>query len=189
MTYRNFPIFSTLIVALAIGIMMSLGFWQLRRADEKTALIARYNAVPASAPILAYPQNDREKRVRLYRQVKATCAKVQDMRAVPGVDIRGRSGFAIIAACVLPNGQKAEVALGWSAQIAPPRYQGGEVTGTLSPGGRIILNPPLASLAPLQPPNPRDMPNNHLSYAVQWFLFAATALIIYVIALRRKSAN
>ena len=26
----------------------------------------------------------------------------------------------------------------------------------------------------------------HLSYAVQWFLFAATALVIYVLALRKK---
>ncbi len=30
------------------------------------------------------------------------------------------------------------------------------------------------------------MPNNHLSYAVQWFSFAATALIIYALALRRR---
>jgi cytochrome oxidase assembly protein ShyY1 len=30
------------------------------------------------------------------------------------------------------------------------------------------------------------MPNNHLAYAVQWFLFAAIALIIYIIAVRRR---
>ena len=28
--------------------------------------------------------------------------------------------------------------------------------------------------------------NNHMAYAVQWFLFAATALVIYAVALRRR---
>jgi len=35
-------------------------------------------------------------------------------------------------------------------------------------------------------PDPRDIPNNHWSYAIQWFAFAATALIIYALALRRR---
>jgi surfeit locus 1 family protein len=30
------------------------------------------------------------------------------------------------------------------------------------------------------------VPNNHLSYAVQWFLFAAIASVIYVLAVRRR---
>jgi surfeit locus 1 family protein len=30
------------------------------------------------------------------------------------------------------------------------------------------------------------VPNNHRSYAVQWFLFAAAALIIYLLAVRGK---
>jgi drug/metabolite transporter (DMT)-like permease len=41
-------------------------------------------------------------------------------------------------------------------------------------------------LAPSSPPDPASVPNNHLSYAVQWFLFAAVALIIYGLALRRR---
>jgi surfeit locus 1 family protein len=35
-------------------------------------------------------------------------------------------------------------------------------------------------------PDPRDLPNNHFSYAVQWFLFAATALVIYGIAVWKR---
>jgi surfeit locus 1 family protein len=35
-------------------------------------------------------------------------------------------------------------------------------------------------------PDPRDVPNNHLSYAVQWFLFATTAIVIYGLALRKR---
>jgi surfeit locus 1 family protein len=30
------------------------------------------------------------------------------------------------------------------------------------------------------------LPNNHLMYAGQWFFFALTALVIYVLALRKK---
>ena len=51
---------------------------------------------------------------------------------------------------------------------------------------RLVAAPPQAGLAQLALPDPRDLPNNHLSYAVQWFLFAATALVIYVLALRKK---
>ena len=35
-------------------------------------------------------------------------------------------------------------------------------------------------------PDPSDLPNNHLAYAGQWFFFAITAFIIYVLALRRR---
>ena len=38
----------------------------------------------------------------------------------------------------------------------------------------------------LAAPDPRDVPNNHLSYAVQWFLFALTAVVIYILALRKR---
>jgi surfeit locus 1 family protein len=30
------------------------------------------------------------------------------------------------------------------------------------------------------------VPNNHLSYAIQWFFFATTAVVIYVLALRKR---
>ncbi|NBO00626.1 MAG: hypothetical protein EBV21_04095 [Betaproteobacteria bacterium] len=34
-----------------------------------------------------------------------------------------------------------------------------------------------------------DLPNNHLSYAVQWFLFAFVALVIYALAVRKRLAG
>ncbi len=51
---------------------------------------------------------------------------------------------------------------------------------------RLIAAPPLAGLAANAAPDPTDIPNNHFSYAVQWFLFAATALVIYALALRKR---
>ncbi len=42
-------------------------------------------------------------------------------------------------------------------------------------------------LQPTADPDPSGIPNNHLSYAVQWFLFAGIALIIYAVALWQRS--
>jgi cytochrome oxidase assembly protein ShyY1 len=41
-------------------------------------------------------------------------------------------------------------------------------------------------LAPGQPPSLGTIPNNHRFYAIQWFFFAAAALVIYVLALRGR---
>jgi cytochrome oxidase assembly protein ShyY1 len=46
---------------------------------------------------------------------------------------------------------------------------------------RFMLIPDSAAppLAPSRVPTPGDLPDNHLSYAVQWFSFAAILLAIY----------
>ena len=51
---------------------------------------------------------------------------------------------------------------------------------------RLVAEVPQAGLRPLAAPDPGDLPNNHLAYAGQWFFFALTALVIYVLALRRR---
>jgi surfeit locus 1 family protein len=50
----------------------------------------------------------------------------------------------------------------------------------------IVSDRPAPGLKSSAQPNPADIPNNHLSYAVQWFLFAATALVIYAVALWQR---
>jgi surfeit locus 1 family protein len=49
-----------------------------------------------------------------------------------------------------------------------------------------VADPPVGGLAANAAPDPADLPNNHLAYAGQWFFFALTALVIYVLALRRR---
>ena len=92
--------------------------------------------------------------------------------------------------CNDASGVGGAVVLGWSNDPAPVVWQGGAVTGVIAPykkgDARLVADPPLAGLAANALPDPRDVPNNHLSYAVQWFLFAVTALVIYGIALRRR---
>ena len=53
---------------------------------------------------------------------------------------------------------------------------------------RLIADPPLVGLAANALPDPKTIPNNHWSYAIQWFLFAGGALIIYALALRKRLA-
>ncbi len=51
---------------------------------------------------------------------------------------------------------------------------------------RLISESGLAGLQPSALPDVADIPNNHRSYAFQWFAFALTALVIYALALRAK---
>jgi cytochrome oxidase assembly protein ShyY1 len=53
-------------------------------------------------------------------------------------------------------------------------------------GLMLVLTEPAARLEQSAPPSIKDVPNNHLAYAVQWFIFAADAAIIYGLALYRR---
>ena len=51
-----------------------------------------------------------------------------------------------------------------------------------------VADPPLAGLEANGVPDPSEIPNNHFAYAIQWFLFALTALVIYGLAVRKRLA-
>jgi surfeit locus 1 family protein len=57
----------------------------------------------------------------------------------------------------------------------------------VSPTPMIVSETAAPGLQPTADPDPSSIPNNHLSYAVQWFLFAGIALVIYAIALWQRS--
>jgi surfeit locus 1 family protein len=50
----------------------------------------------------------------------------------------------------------------------------------------VVADTPPPGLSRNAAPDPDAIPNNHLAYGVQWFFFAAVALVIYVVALRRR---
>ena len=170
--------------------MISLGFWQLHRLGEKEAQLARYNRSLTMSSEAPWPKTAAERELALYRHSELTCAKVVSIDERAGRSQAGETGWAHIARCVLSDGSTAAVALGWSSDPSPIAWRGGEVTGFVGPAGkagvRLVAAPPQAGLVQLAAPDPRDVPNNHLSYAVQWFLFAATALVIYALALRKR---
>jgi len=187
---RRIPILATIVVLAAVGVMVSLGFWQLRRMHEKEALLARYAAASANpAPVEWSPAGPGDD--MLYRKSRLTCASVGLRSGIAGRNAAGEPGVAQTARCTLAGGGTALVVMGWSQQpLAARDWRGGVVTGVIAPGPRLVADPPVAGLQANAVPDPSDLPNNHLSYAGQWFLFAATALVIYVLAVRRgKSAG
>lgn len=184
MTLRRIPIFATLVVAAAIATMIWLGFWQLDRLEQKEALIARYAQAQGTAAAL--PALPTDPLNNLYRRTTFTCSQVTGWNAIAGRNAADDTGYIHIARC-----PAAEVVIGWSQGPTQPEWAGGAITGTIAPGGiagwRIVADPPQAGLQANARPDPANIPNNHLAYAVQWFLFAGVALVIYILALRRRA--
>lgn len=187
MTARRVPIFSTVVVIAAALTMVGLGIWQLQRKQEKEALIARYEAALVDRAEVPWPAPSNYAR-DMFRRSSIECTKVLGIDSISGKSAGGRSGWVHIARCAHAGGE-ADVTIGWSQAPQSPAWQGGRVTGRIATYGdtiRLVAETPQAGLQPLAPPDPGDLPNNHLAYAVQWFFFAATALVIYVLALRRR---
>lgn len=200
---KRLPILPTLIVLLAVAAMIALGVWQLQRRAEKAVLIAR---ATANLDRPAQPLPTRITDDLLFARVTAECARVVDWTMGAGRAAQGVSGYRHIATCLSPRGQRFQVDMGVAADPKlRPVWTGGAVAGTLShaPGGPTLLDrmsghapPPApmvvsdtaaAGLAPSRRPDPASLPDNHLAYAIQWFAFALAAVIIYLLALRRRS--
>lgn len=200
---RRMPIVATILVGLAVAAMIALGFWQLQRRDEKEALLARLAANQHLAPIAfpAIPVGDD----LLFRRASVFCLKPVSWQSRGGHDAAGRPGWRQIAACSTgAEGPGVPVQIGIAAKAdAKPSWPGGRVSGyiTHAPDSlpsiaalfsnapktlMLVADPPLAGLAANPPADLSAVPNNHLAYAVQWFLFALVAAVIYAIALRRR---
>jgi cytochrome oxidase assembly protein ShyY1 len=185
---RRLPVISTLVVLVAVAIMIRLGFWQLDRREQKQALIARAEAALAMNADARWPRDANEVDSVLYRHARIDCVRVLEQSAQAGQNAQGESGWAHVARCALAGGGSARVILGWSREPGNVSWAGGVVDGMIAPGPRLVAGPAVAGLQDNAVPNPADLPNNHLSYAVQWFLFAAVALGIYALALRKRLA-
>jgi cytochrome oxidase assembly protein ShyY1 len=191
---RRLPLLPTLLVLVAVGMMARLGFWQLDRLHQKEALLARYQAAQAMSAEVPWSGDPRDADALLYRHVRVDCAKAVGAEPVAGRSASNQLGWAQIHTCTTRQGFSVRVVIGWAKQPyagldaagARTRWSGGLVTGVLAPGPRLVAIPPLARLEANAPPDPATVPNSHLAYAVQWFLFAATALVIYAIVAWRR---
>lgn len=187
---NRIPLLPTLLVAAAVAAMIVLGVWQLQRREWKEGLLARYAQAQAMSSSVPWPRDEAAMERSLFRWSGFTCDKVLGIRSGAGTSARGEQGWRHTARCAIDGGGEAEVALGWSSEPQAPRWQGGEVGGIIGPGGEfggVLYAARVApGLQPLAPPDPADLPNNHLAYAGQWFFFALTALVIYVLALRKR---
>lgn len=183
---RKVPIIPTAIVVAAVATMIALGFWQLDRKAQKEALLTHYAQARTLPAEVEWPESEAEAEAALFRHARLDCTRVLDVSSRAGTSADGRKGWAHIARCAIGGGREADVAIGWSARPEVPEWRGGPVEGIVASGPRLVVARSVAGLAPLSPPDPADIPNNHLAYAGQWFFFALTALVIYVLALRRR---
>jgi len=204
------PVIPTVIVALAIAAMIGLGIWQLDRRGQKEAMIARY-AGNSALPVMAFPRppvGDEH----LFRRASAMCLEVTGWSEQAGRAENGAKGWRHIAECrtgVEALTTKFDMGVSTAPGVVPV-WKGGEVTGSITQapdstpqiaalfgkrGPRplmLVSETPAPGLVESARPDPSSVPNNHLAYAVQWFLFALAAAVIYVLALRwrgRKAAH
>lgn len=189
---RRLPLIPTLFVLAAVGMMIALGFWQLDRRAQKEAMLARYAAARTISAEIAWPGDQAAQQAALFRRTTFDCRVEGKDMPIAGYDRNGAVGWAHSVTCVLPGGARAEVVLGWAKDLAERQWSGGTVRGVIAPGAgssvRLIADPPLAGLAASALPDPKTIPNNHWSYAIQWFLFAGVALVIYLLAVRKRLA-
>ena len=188
---RRIPLIPTILVGLAVAVMIGLGIWQLDRRAEKEALLATYQAASGKPPI-SWPTLPPVEPLPLFRHATGNCLQVVGFRTSAGQNLKAEPGYLIIADCRTgAEGPGMSVELGWSKDPnAGKTYRGGLVSGLIAPDGRtgmrLVAATPGPGLMPSAPPSPETIPNNHFSYAIQWFLFAGIALIIYILALRQR---
>jgi surfeit locus 1 family protein len=189
MNCRRIPVLPTLVVLVAVGIMVRLGFWQLDRLHQKEALLARYGEVVAISADIPWPADVEKIQAAMYRYSRIDCRSAKPLSPTAGRNAKNITGYAQQANCVLPDGSIVRVILGWSQAPVQAEWHGGLVSGFIAPGPRLVAQPAVAGLEANAVPDPREIPNNHLSYAVQWFLFAGVALVIYGLAVRKRLAG
>lgn len=188
------PVVATAVVTLAVAAMVGLGLWQLLiRLPEKEAELAQLAANPARPPV-AFPARPDDR--LLFRRATLDCRPPVTLRRAGA----GAAGYRLIATCA----DGAQVQLGTARDPdAKVQWNGGRVSGRIGhapdprpliaklfdhtpPAPMLIADTRAPGLTANRTPDWRTVPNNHLSYAVQWFLFAGIAAVIYLLALRRR---
>lgn len=201
---KRIPVVATLVVLLCAAAMIALGVWQLRRAVWKEALLARYAHAATLAPVAFPPVPVGD--ALLYRRAEGFCLAVASWSLEAGANRAGVPGWRHIAHCRTgAEGPGMTVDAGWTEGFdVTPTWKGGKVSGVIGPlpqhasllsvmtgeaaavPGLLLVAGATPGLAPSAPPSIADIPNNHRGYAVQWFVFAGLALLIYGIALWRR---
>ncbi len=201
---KRIPIGPTLLTLVMMAMLISLGVWQLQRRAWKHQLIAQLEAaetLPLLTPkdFLKAMQGDVSIQ---YRRAELPCSpgKVLPYDLKGGASASDDSGYLVLVSC-RPNRLPPDIVVvaGFTKRpdaMQVPLMVDTVFTGTIierpydkAPGRPKFMLIPDTAVPPLQRsrvPVPDDLPDNHLSYAVQWFAFAATLAVIYAVWLRRR---
>ena len=227
------------VALLAIVLFVALGFWQLRRHDDRGAtnsqIQAGMTAAVESLPVMVASAEGRFETLEYRRGSVTGRYATSDEVILRARSLNGQSGHHVLTPLVLADGTAVIVDRGWVPIDAtgPPVEEAlppeGEVrvmgfvrltqirgrfgptdppTGRLDRIARVDLarlaqqltypvvpvflqlteqQPPQASRLPLVLPAPEIDAGPHLSYAVQWFVFAGVVLVSYPILLWRTA--
>jgi cytochrome oxidase assembly protein ShyY1 len=228
-----------LLVIVAVIVMVNLGFWQLRRLDERKAfnatVEARYDEPPVPLDDLLSPSADADSFSDLeWRPVTASGTYLPDETIVvvnrsqngaagrnvvvplqldDGRLLLVNRGFVPLAIAELPPIPALDVAIVGHLRTSQVRRTGqlsdpaeGDLTeaqrvdiGRLAPQFTAEVVPMYVDLATSDPPEQVGYPQpvaapdlserNHLSYAVQWFIFSIAVVVGWVLAVRKSINN
>jgi surfeit locus 1 family protein len=216
MTALRIPVIPTIIVTAAVAIMIALGVWQVQRIDEKAALLALYRANMQAPALNVFPLQRPVPDSAMFRRATVRCIPSGPVDVRGGKDALDQTIFRHIVGCVSlstpevppPSGPEPQfyVDVGGNAdpaqKLAILDFNFTGILTTMPQESSAILrlfrtDPPPAALliaqnaaqnmVPSAPPDIENVPNDHLAYAIQWFLFAGAATIIYILALAKRA--
>ncbi len=199
---RGLPVIATLMTLLMVPVLIGLGLWQLDRRAWKAHLNAELAAAPSLPGLDAAGLNAARasETSLLYRRASVACTPggVAPYDIKGGDSADGQSGYLLLVNCTPAEPRPAFVVVaGWSQRpdaltklnvntmfdgLIIERPYGKDAS---RPRFMLIPRQAVPPLAPARVPTPGDLPDNHLSYAMQWFGFALVLLAIYGIYLRR----
>jgi cytochrome oxidase assembly protein ShyY1 len=198
---RRLPVLPTILVAAAVALMIGLGIWQMQRAAWKDRLLVEYARAATLPPVDLDPLLDEEGPVPqlAFRRALVTCrAENAEPEIRAGRSRADLPGQVYVVPC-RPGASglagRLRVNAGWADRPDAARRLtvNGLVAGQIGSAekeGPIVLTAATA-VPPLQPSMPltiESIPNNHRAYVFTWFAFALIAVVIYVLALRRRYA-
>jgi cytochrome oxidase assembly protein ShyY1 len=186
---RGLPFWPTVLVAVAAPLLMAFGFWQLQRAEWKAGVLTELERNVA-APLLPLPSGviPDDAQFRLVALPLSCPAQTPDRRA--GRNEAGQSGYAHLARCTSGGARPLRLDVGWTARpdALPIAAVAGTIQGRLvreDSGWLLVASGAASPRSPSAAPGVEAISDNHLSYAIQWFSFAAILLVIYGLHVRR----
>lgn len=210
---RRRLVIGQILVLLISGSCVWLGFWQLRRLDERQQSNAQIEAA-LKQPVLQAPEGG-----FAYRRARLTGRYDTQQFKIDSRSFSGRAGFNVVTPLVYARDKAILVDRGWvPLGTDAPQAPTGEVTVTgvlmeserpapLTPKNSTLrinivrigkgLDYPVQSLYLKATDDeatgfPRPIPMTkrdegaHFSYAIQWFSFAVLAWVVWILRLRKR---
>tara|TARA_B110000503_G_scaffold105513_1_gene157449 strand:- start:43106 stop:43876 length:771 start_codon:yes stop_codon:yes gene_type:complete len=148
--YFDFEWRIALFTALLVPLMVSLGFWQLQRADEKSAMATAFDARQQQPPAPLSSQWDKLAEELAFTPVRVNGRFVPDVYFLLDNQMRERQvGYEVLDVMQLSGGGSVLVNRGWiagggdrqSLPVVPPIDGSVEITGHIyvAPGSPFML--------------------------------------------------